>query len=873
MKVVNLILSVLAVFVILVFIYLASQSKSESLLSLAGGSVWRQYYLAGINADRDFYALGVSPDEKNILVSAHGNKDVVKKDLTEYGIPEEFKPEDMHVSIGGDLFIGGRNVFEDTLYLIKSDEDTAIILKSVYSSKNYSNVFTHIFEDDSGCSFMIYEDGGIRVYIFDNHTQSIIQGDFYNDVETAPLAVYPDGTRVILSGKGEPQADVSFITVSLESAEDILNNSEEEAEVPFGMDLRSRAEVWANTNGVWVLDRVTSKLWNTSIRSSSGVIENLEESQIGSIVGITVSNAGAVTISDTGSVILKKNPVNMERLDSYLNSRKTLAIVMICVISLLSLLAILTIYNLLELNCRKKHSIVVRGTVVCVSLITSFIILAYFFFIRQTSLVDTADWMLDKLTYECMEESQYDEMKANAVIDQEGEYKSELMSFFQDALNVVHFKAVGDRLYVEDEDGSLSNIAVLRSPTDYNEAVYQAFREGQASTGYIYNGRDYLMSALKTPYGVVAVSSNDDPLDLVDYITRKDNFTLLFICLISCFVATAGMFGILCRKMANLTKACDDFMEGRIVSIPIETADEIGDLAGRVEHVVSQNKETLKECSEYKARYKSFMPDGMLSLMGVDSVEKLTPGYSVEGEKIIMTVGISYSDELKHNHSEETYRSLNQALVRLKEHIVGGGGTVVGYQSYFIRAVFPEDSVNALKSAVAMRLDLDAISEAHGLSRGDMGLLICLDRVPIRIGVCGDDNGLSVITTQSSMMDISGLYDSFLGIGDFIVCSEEVIKVSEESVNRYIGSFKDGDRDIELYEVYEGDPYEVRLAKTYSLEVFEHGVSALREGNFTDARKCLLKVVHDNVKDMTAMYYLKKTDALIERYGGDNTEE
>ena len=75
---------------------------------------------------------------------------------------------------------------------------------------------------------------------------------------------------------------------------------------------------------------------------------------------------------------------------------------------------------------------------------------------------------------------------------------------------------------------------------------------------------------------------------------------------------------------------------------------------------------------------------------------------------------------------------------------------------------------------------------------------------------------------------------------------------------------EDGE-DIRTYEIFDGDPYEVRKVKESTGGRFSQGVYALYSRDFSQAKKIFLGLVHHNTGDGGARYYLYLADRLEKR--------
>ena len=98
-----------------------------------------------------------------------------------------------------------------------------------------------------------------------------------------------------------------------------------------------------------------------------------------------------------------------------------------------------------------------------------------------------------------------------------------------------------------------------------------------------------------------------------------------------------------------------------------------------------------------------------------------------------------------------------------------------------------------------------------------------------------------------------------------ILCTETVIEGAGDYGSRYMGKCLEGGAAIRTYEIYDGDPYEIRKVKEGTGDRFSEGVYALYSRDFSQAKRIFLSLVHYNSGDGGARYYLYLADRLEKR--------
>ena len=186
------------------------------------------------------------------------------------------------------------------------------------------------------------------------------------------------------------------------------------------------------------------------------------------------------------------------------------------------------------------------------------------------------------------------------------------------------------------------------------------------------------------------------------------------------------------------------------------------------------------------------------------------------------------------------------------------------YDGYDV--VFEGGSKVAVSTAVAVRQEILEINRERELDgRPPVTMHIALDEGNVMLGVVGDEDQIEPTSISSSFSTTKHLIALCDRLEANILCTEAVIEAAKDYSSRYVGKCMEDGGVIRTYEIFDGDPYEIRKAKESTGSLLSRGVYALYSRDFSQAKKIFLTLVHHNTGDGGARYYLYLADRLEKR--------
>lgn len=297
--------------------------------------------------------------------------------------------------------------------------------------------------------------------------------------------------------------------------------------------------------------------------------------------------------------------------------------------------------------------------------------------------------------------------------------------------------------------------------------------------------------------------------------------------------------------------------------VRLATGDELEGLA-RSLNSLGETLDGLKLRQQELARsYLRFVPERMLALLGKQSLDEVDKHTFAVRSMAAMTVWFTFPQRVYEQSGRELFDHLNEIIERTAALLTRNGGTVFNFAYNGYDAVFEGGALAAVSTAVAIQQEILAVNQEREIDgRPLVTLRIALDQGSVVMGVVGDEAQMSPTAISSSFSAVRQLI-GLCGLLDAnILCTDAVAAAAQEYGVRYMGKCADGGQVLRTYEIYDGDPYQVRRVKSLTSRQFSEGVYALYSRDFAGAKRIFLDLVHHNTGDGGARYYLYLADQL-----------
>lgn len=304
----------------------------------------------------------------------------------------------------------------------------------------------------------------------------------------------------------------------------------------------------------------------------------------------------------------------------------------------------------------------------------------------------------------------------------------------------------------------------------------------------------------------------------------------------------------------------------RGIALRLGGGGELAGLAGDLNALSGALEGVERTQSELAGSYRRFVPEQLLPLLGKNSITEVDKQTCANRELTAMMLRFQLPQEVYEHSGRELFDSINEILERTACLVAAQGGAVFNFTYDGYDAVFPQGSAAGVSAAVAVQqeiLELNREREAAG--RGPVVVRIALDEGNVMIGVVGDEKQIQPTSVSSSFSMARQLIALCGELQAGILCTEAVIAGASGYASRYMGKCTGAEEDIRVYEIFDGDPYEVRKVKQTTGGRFSEGVYALYSRDFSRAKGIFLSLVHANTGDGGARYYLYLADELEKR--------
>lgn len=304
----------------------------------------------------------------------------------------------------------------------------------------------------------------------------------------------------------------------------------------------------------------------------------------------------------------------------------------------------------------------------------------------------------------------------------------------------------------------------------------------------------------------------------------------------------------------------------REVRVRVGGGDELASLAEDVNALSAALQNVDRQQRDLAQSYRRFVPERVLSLLGKTSIQEVDKQTFVSRNLAAMMLSFRFPPQVYEKSGRELFDNLNEIIERTASIVTQKGGTVFNFAYDGYDAVFEGGSAAAVSTAVAVQQEIMELNRERELAgRPTVVVRIALDEGNVMLGVVGDENQIEPTSISSSFSVAKHLVELCGRLEANILCTEAVIRGAQGYGSRYMGKCQEGSAAIRIYEIFDGDAYEIRKVKEDTGQRFSEGVYALYGRNFSQAKRIFLSLVHYNTGDGGARYYLYLADRLEKR--------
>ncbi|BAP54746.1 PAS domain-containing protein [Thioploca ingrica] len=368
--------------------------------------------------------------------------------------------------------------------------------------------------------------------------------------------------------------------------------------------------------------------------------------------------------------------------------------------------------------------------------------------------------------------------------------------------------------------------------------------------------------------------------DFMEHINANTRLTVL-LCVIALIIAImvgSATSRWLIAPIRRLNLAASKIAKGEWEQdLPVERADEIGDLAKSFKIMEEQLQAVFDNLAKINKAYERFVPREFLSFLKKESIIDVQLGDQVQQEMSVLFSDIRAFTSLSERMTPaENFEFINTYLSRMEPAIIENHGFIDKYIGDAIMALFSGGADHAVKAGITMLRNLaryNLIRQTEGQIPIQIGIGINTGSLILgTVGGCNRMDGTVIsdaVNLASRIEGLTKMYNALLLISEYTYSG-----LQEHYAIRRIGRVKVKGRlqPVAIYEVFEGDFLPIKELKMKTLLDFETGLVCYQNREFIEAQNCFNRILHVHPDDKAAQLYLKRCH-YFQKYGTDGDWE
>lgn len=276
--------------------------------------------------------------------------------------------------------------------------------------------------------------------------------------------------------------------------------------------------------------------------------------------------------------------------------------------------------------------------------------------------------------------------------------------------------------------------------------------------------------------------------------------------------------------------------------------------------------------------YSHFVPQQILNFLNIQNICDVRLGLQTERHMSIVFADIrDFTAQSERMTPQENFNFLNSFLSQMEPVIGLNKGVIDKFIGDAIMALFPESVDDALLAALGMLERLEEYN--HGRARAGYAATrigVGINTGIVMLGTVGGANRMEGTVISDAVNVASRLEGLTKLYGAQVLISEHTLHALDNP-DQFLIRFIDrvcvrGKHEPQsIYEVFDGDPPTLRLAKKRTLRTFEEALAYYHMRDIPHARTKLLECLDEAPGDLPARHYLDRCDEYLHTgyYQGD----
>lgn len=314
------------------------------------------------------------------------------------------------------------------------------------------------------------------------------------------------------------------------------------------------------------------------------------------------------------------------------------------------------------------------------------------------------------------------------------------------------------------------------------------------------------------------------------------------------------------HNVRKLKSNVDRIAEGRYEKeVAVSSGDEVEELSHSI-HALSQSiLVTTRSLNKLNQSYYRFVPQRFLEIIGETHIENVGKKSQAQKENVVMLfLRFRFLGSVG-EQSQEIFANINDVFENVAPVVSDGKGTVYDFLPEGFNAVFETPPEEALRTALRVREVLEGLNEKRRKKgQGLVDLRILITKGNIMLGFIGEEKRMEPTAISSEAQKAEPIIRVCFESDIYIACTREVIK--ELPIlgyrRRRIGEMMIQGEKIELYDLFDSDPYALLKSKEVHGERFELGVNLFIKRDYDNARTMFMDIIKYNSLDGAARNYM-----------------